>query len=814
MTKRLGDFSVFVPMLKVDEEQRLVYGVMAEEVLDNSGEIFDYATSKPHFEKWSEDTYSTSNGMSKGNVRTMHGSVAAGKLTDIAFDDAARRIECCAKIVDDNEWNKVLEGVYTGFSIGGRYAKRWAEKMDDGGKATRYTAQPVEVSLVDKPCIPTATFQMIKKDGTVETRRLGKAYNEDQERDENGKFGSGGGSGGADSGAQSADDLYDRATEAGISVGDMDEGVAEALDYDLVGAAEQFRDAMPSDTEITIGGSTDSGEAVGLISLIRSQGDDKDFEIQISRSAGGSFNIDYSDGDPSAVDSMISALEGPDNSGNYGKKSGGNIMKPEYVPTNDELLPVARNLAKADGKSEGDWAMFLEAARDQLVKAFDPESLKDEEKEDSKKMKRSDDGEPLDGEEREKALEGEAGADAASADAESNKVKKEDDEDDDEAMKFDVVQVWKTTDGQTFSKKADAVAHERVMSRPREPRLSDLIKTAKAEVEALTKADGEKPEGEYGDVEYADPGYQEDKRPRYPVDTEQHIRAAWNYISREENAAEYSADQVERMKNRIVSAWKEKIDEEGPPSAEKMVAFGDLGKAVAIIQSEEFFAKSLWNVQCLAGILRDVQCLHECVGWEAKNGGDGSDLHAKLKMAAGSLGTILVQMVSEEVGDMVGGSQDSPMLALSAGALGLEKADVLKAVEISKRDMARIQKIHNYTVGMGAMCEKMEASEDDEMTEKMAKFDTAIQENSLLKADLASAKEEISEAKDMLKSLMADIEKIKSMPMPSAPRTHVVDKSGDVAKADTNTPDLSKMTADQLADLAIRMSQAGGKRVI
>ena len=57
----------------------------------------------------------------------MHGRVAAGKITDIAFDDEGKRILVAAQIVDDDEWRKVQEGVYTGFSQGGRYVKRWPD---------------------------------------------------------------------------------------------------------------------------------------------------------------------------------------------------------------------------------------------------------------------------------------------------------------------------------------------------------------------------------------------------------------------------------------------------------------------------------------------------------------------------------------------------------------------------------------------------------------------------------------------------------------------------------------------------------------
>ena len=96
----------------------------------------------------------------------MHGRVAAGKLTDIAFDDDEKRILVSAQIVDDDEWRKVQEGVYTGFSQGGRYVKRWP---DPETGLTRYTAEPTEISLVDLPCLPGATFEVIK-DGAVEKR--------------------------------------------------------------------------------------------------------------------------------------------------------------------------------------------------------------------------------------------------------------------------------------------------------------------------------------------------------------------------------------------------------------------------------------------------------------------------------------------------------------------------------------------------------------------------------------------------------------------------------------------------------------------
>lgn len=181
----MNDLKLFVPLSKIDEEKRLVYGIATAEQPDRSGEVCDYETTKPYYQKWSDTIHKASDGRSLGNLRAMHGKVAAGKIQDIIFDDDNKRIEICAKVVDDNEWKKVLEGVYTGFSQGGAYVKRWNDEENPAVK--RYTANPTEVSLVDLPCLPTATFQLVKADGLVEERHFAK-YSDDQQRDEHGRW--------------------------------------------------------------------------------------------------------------------------------------------------------------------------------------------------------------------------------------------------------------------------------------------------------------------------------------------------------------------------------------------------------------------------------------------------------------------------------------------------------------------------------------------------------------------------------------------------------------------------------------------------
>ena len=84
---------------------------------------------------------------------------------------------------------------------------------------------------------------------------------------------------------------------------------------------------------------------------------------------------------------------------------------------------------------------------------------------------------------------------------------------------------------------------------------STAIEEVAADVNEAGNApgDGSKP---YGDVTYADPGYQKDKKKRYPINTAAHVRAAWAYISKSKNAGAYSSRELARIKGKIKSAAK------------------------------------------------------------------------------------------------------------------------------------------------------------------------------------------------------------------------------------------------------------------
>jgi hypothetical protein len=81
------------------------------------------------------------------------------------------------------------------------------------------------------------------------------------------------------------------------------------------------------------------------------------------------------------------------------------------------------------------------------------------------------------------------------------------------------------------------------------------------------------PSKPYGNVTYADPGHQEDGKARYPVDTPEHVRAAWSYINHPKNAAKYKGGHLSSIKSKIRAAAKRHgIDIGGGSEDEEKVA--------------------------------------------------------------------------------------------------------------------------------------------------------------------------------------------------------------------------------------------------
>jgi hypothetical protein len=161
---------LFFQLGKVDF-QGMATGIAAAEEVDHDNEVLDYFGSKPYFQAWSDVQMAASKGKSKGNLRLQHDpKTCIGKLTDLTFDDANKCIRVSVKVVDPVAKELLREGVLTGFSIGGEYIKK--TPMSNG--TVRYIAGPSELSVVDKPCAPSALFEHVKADGSSELRKFAK----------------------------------------------------------------------------------------------------------------------------------------------------------------------------------------------------------------------------------------------------------------------------------------------------------------------------------------------------------------------------------------------------------------------------------------------------------------------------------------------------------------------------------------------------------------------------------------------------------------------------------------------------------------
>lgn len=780
------NLSIFVPINKIDEEQRLVYGqVAAGGVVDNSGEMFDYKASKPYFQKWSENAHVTSGGKSKGNLRVMHTSKVAGIVTDLGFDDDNEVIEACAKVIDDNEWNMVKAGAYTGFSMGGRYVSR-AEKADANGKTTKtYVADPVEISLVDKPCIPTAVFSVVKADGIVEERHFAESVQSEDGVDlakAQGRHPKGSSKGGQfapkNGGSSGAASEMGGMEGGGFNAGPSDptrggdgkskdkpnlsSGVKDGDRFQARG--DNWKDA-PMTTGFVNGKGTPKEQIdrevkrrVRLASKDEKNGHGsksdqlrsiakEDRRIAADRmdvaaskaKAGDTAGAARLAGNAKFYNQLADATEAKAGAAKF---DDGDHM---YVPTNDEILPVARALAKAAGRSEEDWLDFADQAREDLIAKADGKMHKAEDDEDEAPNT----GEP--GEEDEHAEEK---AEKKDGPPPSVKEKMEDDdeeeeeseeEDDSKAEKSDepeVEQVWKAKDGTTFAKKADAIAHNQTLAKAdEEPSLVDQLRATAEAVDRIAK--GEMAEGGEADEDVV-----------------------------EKSDVEQMADALDELV---------KVDHGGA------------------------LQKSMYTVERTARALRELASLNICVSREQKAEGKESMLPGEIGIAVGKMGEVLIEMAKEEVEELMATvardgkpKEDAPAphydsyMALAAPILGLAKADLAAKLEetLQKRDPEELP------------------------AEALQKIDAAKAETAEALAKAARLESEMAEIAPLVKSLQTQVEQILKMPQPKAPTTVVVGKGDQVEQPGQTPLDLNKFTPDQLADAAFRLAHQHPRHVV
>jgi hypothetical protein len=152
------------PISKVNKEKRTVSGFASLDNVDRHGDIVTAEANKKAFERF------------RGNIREMHGPSAVGKMVkfkeDNFFDPETNKkysgIYVTAYISKgaQDAWEKVLDGTYSGFSIGGNINDAKMEKVDDNSGKDRRVIHDYdlhELSLVDSPANQLANFFSIEK---------------------------------------------------------------------------------------------------------------------------------------------------------------------------------------------------------------------------------------------------------------------------------------------------------------------------------------------------------------------------------------------------------------------------------------------------------------------------------------------------------------------------------------------------------------------------------------------------------------------------------------------------------------------------
>ncbi|HZU90092.1 MAG TPA: DUF6582 domain-containing protein, partial [Stellaceae bacterium] len=230
-----------------------------------------------------------------------------------------------------------------------------------------------------------------------------------------------------------------------------------------------------------------------------------------------------------------------------------------------------------------------------------------------------------------------------------------------------VRQRWIASDGSEHVTKAAALAKNAQLAAEKANRAMD---------NALGKGgdapgDGSKP---YGNTVYADPGYQSDGKRRYPIDTEAHIRAAWTYIHKPKNARLYSKEQLDRIKAKIVAAWKDKIDQSGPPAADPSTSAGGEKAAAAM-------HKHLSDTGQVACIILDLKALKQRLALEAAIEGDDSPNVQRVQAIIEELCGLLEALVAEEMQEVIAGEEAPQIYLPQSIALALPAGELKKRLE-------------------------------------------------------------------------------------------------------------------------------------
>jgi len=155
---------MFIPITRIDEEKREVWGYATTDQVDTFGTVFPFEASKKAYAEWNDNFERLTDGESKGNLRAMHQKIAAGKVIACEPDEEKRGIYVGAFVADDKEWEKVKARVYTGFSHGVLQTAPSVFERRNGKLIETVPAFTVqELSLADKPSCPGAVMTLFRR---------------------------------------------------------------------------------------------------------------------------------------------------------------------------------------------------------------------------------------------------------------------------------------------------------------------------------------------------------------------------------------------------------------------------------------------------------------------------------------------------------------------------------------------------------------------------------------------------------------------------------------------------------------------------
>ena len=236
------------------------------------------------------------------------------------------------------------------------------------------------------------------------------------------------------------------------------------------------------------------------------------------------------------------------------------------------------------------------------------------------------------------------------------------------------------------------------------------------DAEKADKGDSAKP---YGDVEYADPGYQEDGKKRYPIDTEAHIQSAWSYIGQAKNAAKYTAEELKKIKAKVVSAWKKKIDPKGPPSAAEKGYVMEMQTDEAAAGVKKWDGCEICDVQSAQNAIDDltlgIQQVRGLINVESnEDQAEPPEQLVALRAALDSMTTAVSALgtfISSEILEV--DTDEADESADGAKADKAKKKGKKVAAFFQSGDPKSAQKVHNLSVKHGAKCMKDDAAMSD-----------------------------------------------------------------------------------------------------